>query len=119
LQKKYGQEMERHYGVEYDWRNTPIDGAVVHAAGEEKAHGQWDHYYFYSLFWYFIQIHFTSFKLWRYVMFNGLINSTQVQFGRGSSSMSSSGSTRHNRTEQDIVNEKMKQRLRGNEEYTL
>jgi hypothetical protein len=35
---KYGQEIERRYGVGYDWRNTPIDGVVVHAAGGGKAH---------------------------------------------------------------------------------
>jgi aminoglycoside N3'-acetyltransferase len=52
-------------------------------------------------------------------MFDGLIDSTQVQPRRGSSSRSSGGSTRHHRTEQDIVNEKMLQRLRENEEYNL
>jgi hypothetical protein len=30
--------MERRYGVGYDWRNTPIDGVVVHDAGGRKAH---------------------------------------------------------------------------------
>jgi hypothetical protein len=30
--------MERCYGVGYDWRNTPIDGAAVHAASGGKAH---------------------------------------------------------------------------------
>jgi hypothetical protein len=52
-------------------------------------------------------------------MFNGLIDSTQVQLGRGSSSRSSGCITRHRRTEQDITNEKMEQRLRENEEYNL
>jgi hypothetical protein len=52
-------------------------------------------------------------------MFNGLIDSTQVQPRRGSLSRSSGGSTCHHRTEQDIVNEKMEQRLRENEEYNL
>jgi hypothetical protein len=52
-------------------------------------------------------------------MFNGLIDSTQVQLGKGSSSRSLSDSTRHRRTEQDIANEKMEQRLRENEEYNL
>jgi hypothetical protein len=32
--------MEGHYGVGYDWRNTPIHGVVVHAAGGGKAQGQ-------------------------------------------------------------------------------
>jgi hypothetical protein len=51
LQEKYGQEMERCYGVGYDWRNTPIDGAAMHAAGGGgKAHEWWDHYYFHSPF---------------------------------------------------------------------
>jgi hypothetical protein len=44
---------------------------------------------------------------------------TQVQLGRGSSSRSSGGSTHRRRTEQDIVNEKIEQRLRENEEYNL
>jgi hypothetical protein len=67
----------------------------------------------------FVQIHFKSFEFWRYAMFNGLVNSTQVQPWRGSLSRSSSGSTRRRRTEQDIANEKMEQRLRENEEYNL
>jgi hypothetical protein len=52
-------------------------------------------------------------------MFNGLIDSTQVQPQRGSSSRSSGGSTCRRHTEQDIANEKMEQRLRENEEYNL
>jgi hypothetical protein len=52
-------------------------------------------------------------------MFNGLIDSTQVQPRRGSSSRSSGGITRHHHREQDIVNEKMEQQLRENEEYNL
>jgi hypothetical protein len=52
-------------------------------------------------------------------MFNMLINSTQVQPRRGSSSMSSGGSIHHRRTEQDIVNEKVEQRLRENEDYNI
>jgi hypothetical protein len=32
--------MERRYGVGYDWRNAPIDGEDVHAAGGGKAHGR-------------------------------------------------------------------------------
>jgi hypothetical protein len=52
-------------------------------------------------------------------MFKGLIDSTQVQLGRGSSSRSSGGSTRHRHMEQDIANEKMEQRLRENKEYNL
>jgi hypothetical protein len=45
--------------------------------------------------------------------------STQVQPQRGSTSRHLGGSTHHRRTEQDIVNEKMEQRLRDNEEYNL
>jgi hypothetical protein len=52
-------------------------------------------------------------------MFIGLIDSTQVQPRRGSSSRSSNGSTRRRRTKQDIANEKMEQQLRENEEYNL
>jgi hypothetical protein len=52
-------------------------------------------------------------------MFNRLIDSTQVQLGRGSSSRTSGGSTCRRRTEQDIANEKMEQQLRENEEYKL
>jgi hypothetical protein len=36
LQEKYEHEMERRNGVGYDWRNAPIDGAVVHAGGDGK-----------------------------------------------------------------------------------
>jgi hypothetical protein len=32
--------MERHYGVGYDWRNAPIHGDAVYAAGGGKAHGR-------------------------------------------------------------------------------
>jgi hypothetical protein len=53
------------------------------------------------------------------VIFNRLIDSTQVQPRRGSSSRSSGGSTCRRRTKQDIANEKMEQRLRENEEYNL
>jgi hypothetical protein len=52
-------------------------------------------------------------------MFNGLIDSSRVQPRRGSSSRTSGGSTHSRRTEQDIVNEKMKQQLWENEEYNL
>jgi hypothetical protein len=50
-------------------------------------------------------------------MFNGLIDSTQVQPQRESSSRSSGGSTLRRRTEQDIATEKMKQWMGQNEEY--
>jgi hypothetical protein len=30
--------MKIHYGVGYDWRNTPIDGVAMHTAGGGKAH---------------------------------------------------------------------------------
>jgi hypothetical protein len=32
--------MKKRYGAEYDWRNAPIDGGVVYAAGGGKAHGR-------------------------------------------------------------------------------
>jgi hypothetical protein len=50
-------------------------------------------------------------------MFNGLIDSTQVQPQRGSSFRSSGGSINRCCTKQDIANEKMEQQLRENEEY--
>jgi hypothetical protein len=52
-------------------------------------------------------------------MFNGLIDSTEVQTQRGSLSRSSGGSTHRRRMEQYIANERMEQRLRENEEYNL
>jgi hypothetical protein len=52
-------------------------------------------------------------------MFNGLMDSTQVQPRRGSSSRSLGGSTHRRCTEQDNVKEKMEQQLRENEEYNL
>jgi hypothetical protein len=42
--------MERRYGAGYDWKNSPIDGVAVHAAGDRNAHRRRDHYYFHSLF---------------------------------------------------------------------
>jgi hypothetical protein len=39
LQEKYGEEMKR-YGVGYDWRNAPIDGDVMYAAGGGKTYRQ-------------------------------------------------------------------------------
>jgi hypothetical protein len=52
-------------------------------------------------------------------MFNGLIDSTQVQPRRRSSSRSSGGSTHRRRTKQDIAAEKMQQWMRQNAEYNL
>jgi hypothetical protein len=52
-------------------------------------------------------------------MFNGIIDLTKVPSQRGSSSQSSGGSSRRHSIEQDIVNERMEQRLRENEEYNL
>jgi hypothetical protein len=52
-------------------------------------------------------------------MFNGLIDSTQVQPRRWSSSRSSGGSTHCRHTEQDIAAEKMQQWMRQNAEYNL
>jgi hypothetical protein len=52
-------------------------------------------------------------------MFNGLIDSTEVWALRGSSFRSSGGSTRSRLMEQDIMNERMEQWLRENEEYNL
>jgi hypothetical protein len=111
--------MERRYGAGYDSKNAPIDGDAVYATGGIKAQGWWDHYYFHSLFWYFVQMHFTYFELWRYAMFNGLIILTQVQPQRGSSSKSPSGNTLCHRMEQDIAAEMMQQWMRQNEEYNL
>jgi hypothetical protein len=42
--------MKRCYGAGYNWRNAPIDGDAVYAAGGGKAHGQLDLYYFCSPF---------------------------------------------------------------------
>jgi hypothetical protein len=52
-------------------------------------------------------------------MFNGLMDSTQVQPRRGSLSKSLGGSTHRRCTEQDNAKEKMEQQLRENEEYNL
>jgi hypothetical protein len=51
-------------------------------------------------------------------MFNGLINSTQVQPQRHSLFTSSGGTTHRRRTEQDIATERI-QWMRQNEEYQL
>jgi hypothetical protein len=52
-------------------------------------------------------------------MFNNMIDSTEVQGSRGSSSLSSGGSNRHRCTEQDIANERTEQRLRVHKVYNL
>jgi hypothetical protein len=52
-------------------------------------------------------------------MFNGLIDSTQVQPQRRSSSRSLGCSTHRCRIEQDIAAEKMQHWMRQNEEYNL
>jgi hypothetical protein len=52
-------------------------------------------------------------------MFIRLIDLTQVQPQIGSLSRNSGGSTHRRRTEQDIANKRMEQRLRENEEYNL
>jgi hypothetical protein len=52
-------------------------------------------------------------------MFNGLIDSTQVQPRRGSSSRSSGDSTLRRHTEEDIAVEQLQQWMRQNEEYNL
>jgi hypothetical protein len=52
-------------------------------------------------------------------MFNGLMDSTQVQPQRQSSSRSLGGSTHRHRTEQDIATEKMQQWMGQNKEYNL
>jgi hypothetical protein len=52
-------------------------------------------------------------------MFNGLIDSTQVQPWRHSLFTSSGGTTHRRRMEQDIAAERMQQWMRQNEEYQL
>jgi hypothetical protein len=52
-------------------------------------------------------------------MFNGLIDSTQVQPQRRSSSRSLGGTTHCRRTEHDIATDKMRQWMRQSEEYNL
>jgi hypothetical protein len=52
-------------------------------------------------------------------MINGLVDSTKVRARRGSSSKSSGCTTHHHYIEQDIVNERMEQRLKENEEYNF
>jgi hypothetical protein len=52
-------------------------------------------------------------------MFNGLIDSTEVQPRRHSSFTSSGGTTHRRHTEQDIVAERMQQWMRQIEEYQL
>jgi hypothetical protein len=52
-------------------------------------------------------------------MFNGLIDSTQVQPQRRSLSRSLGGTTHCRRMEHDIAIDKMRQWMRQNEEYNL
>jgi hypothetical protein len=52
-------------------------------------------------------------------MFNGMTDSIEMRAQSGSSYQISGGSSRHCCTEQDIVNERLEQRLRAQEEYNL
>ncbi|WVZ50860.1 hypothetical protein U9M48_002071 [Paspalum notatum var. saurae] len=95
---EYGKEMERRHGEGFDWRNAPVDPQTVYDSGGGKSHG-------------------------RYSMFNGMIDSRQVQ--RGSSSQNSGdSSSRQRRTtsemEMDSLRQEIQRRdafLKAQEEY--
>ena len=40
LQEKYGEEVVKSHGEDYDWRKGPIDEAAVYASGGGKDHGR-------------------------------------------------------------------------------
>ncbi|WVZ62978.1 hypothetical protein U9M48_012664 [Paspalum notatum var. saurae] len=84
LQKEYRNEMSRHHSEEYDWRKEPIDSQALYDSSGGKSHG-------------------------RYSMFNGMIDSRQVQ--RRSSSQNSGGSSsRQRRTTHDMDMERLELR---------
>ncbi|WVZ64263.1 hypothetical protein U9M48_013813 [Paspalum notatum var. saurae] len=95
---EYGKEIERHHGEGFDWRTAPVDPQAVYESGGGKSHG-------------------------RYSMFNGMIDSRQVQ--RRSSSQSSGGtSSRQRRTTSEMEIDSLRQEiqkrdalLKAQEEY--
>ncbi|WVZ90341.1 hypothetical protein U9M48_036650 [Paspalum notatum var. saurae] len=84
-QEEYEKEMVRCHGEGFDWRNAPVDPQAVYNSGGGKSHG------------------------W-FAIFNGMIDSREVQ--RGSCSHSSGGSSsRQRRTTSDMEIESLRQEI--------
>ncbi|WVZ50061.1 hypothetical protein U9M48_001355 [Paspalum notatum var. saurae] len=89
--EEYEKEMVRHHGEGFDWKNAPIDPQAVYNSGGGKSHG-------------------------RFAMFNGMIDSREIQ--RGSSSHSSDGSSSHQRrTTSDMEIESMRQEIQRRDAF--
>ncbi|WVZ93358.1 hypothetical protein U9M48_039345 [Paspalum notatum var. saurae] len=88
---EYGKEMERLHGEGFDWRTAPVDPQAVYESGGGKSHG------------------------W-HSMFNGMIDSRQVQ--RRSSSQSSGGSSsRLRRTTSKMEIDNLKQEIQKRDAF--
>ncbi|WVZ83462.1 hypothetical protein U9M48_030607 [Paspalum notatum var. saurae] len=88
--EEYGKEMERRHGEGFDWRHAPVNAQAVYDSGGGKTHGH-------------------------YSMFNGMIDSRQVQ--RGSSSQSSDGSSGQRRTTSDMEIESLRQGIQKRDAF--
>ncbi|WVZ96937.1 hypothetical protein U9M48_042516 [Paspalum notatum var. saurae] len=89
--EEYRKEMERRHGEGFDWRHAPVDAQAMYDSGGGKTHG-------------------------RNSMFNGMIDSRQVQ--RGTSSQSSGGSSSHQRrTMSDMEMESLRQEIQRRDAF--
>ncbi|WVZ64581.1 hypothetical protein U9M48_014077 [Paspalum notatum var. saurae] len=88
---EYGKKIERLHGEGFDWRTAPVDPQAVYESGGGKSHG-------------------------RYSMFNGMIDSRQVQ--RRSSSQSSGGSSnRQRRTTSEMEIDSLRQEIQKRDAF--
>ncbi|WVZ77332.1 hypothetical protein U9M48_025211, partial [Paspalum notatum var. saurae] len=88
---EYGKEIERLHGEGFDWRTAPVDPQAVYESGGGKSHG-------------------------RYSMFNGMIDSRQVQ--RRSSSQSLGGnSSRQRRITSEMEIDNLRQEIQKRDAF--
>lgn len=126
IKDKYGQEMIRRHGDEYDWRNAHVDPSAVYAGGGGKPHGRCDFHNLVALMSFLVFFmqgkkrysQFCYFQpLCRYAMFHGVIDSSQVE---SSSGRRSRRSTFERNTKVDNLQEALRQQqeaMRQQQEY--
>ncbi|WVZ80127.1 hypothetical protein U9M48_027629 [Paspalum notatum var. saurae] len=88
---EYGKEMERRHGEGFDWRTAPVDPQAVYESGGGKSHG-------------------------RYSMFNGMIDSRQVQ-RRFASQSSDGSSSRQRRTTSEMEIDSLRQEIQKRDAF--